>query len=210
MNPPIDPALAAREELATPFRYHLQAQVPAEESLLERVIRTIGDWLRNLFERLFAHVHIGPTAAARIGEVVLAIAAAIASLLLVRLLLYLFSTRTRSRAELEALNPRRDHRALAEQAVAAAQRGELARAVRLLFLATVTLLQLRGAIRDDDSATVRELQREAVVLGSAVTSPFDEIARAYVWSVYAQRPIQADTWVRLRSAYDRLTTSVPA
>ena len=210
MNPPIDPAQAAREELATPFRYHLQSHIPAQESLLERAISAVVAWLRNFFERLFSHAHLSPTVAARIGDVVLGIAAAVTALLLVRLFLFLFTTRTQSRGDLKALNAQRDHRLIAEQAIAAAQRGELARAVRLLFLAAVTLLQLRGAIRDDDSATVRELQREAGLLGTTVTVPFDEIARAYVWSVYAQRPVRAETWSRLRSAYDRLTASVPA
>ncbi|MGC2244865.1 MAG: DUF4129 domain-containing protein, partial [Candidatus Aquilonibacter sp.] len=97
--------------------------------------------------------------------------------------------------------------ALAALAAQAASAGDYARAVRLLFIAAVTLLDLRGVVRDERSATVNELRRRLHERDGALEPAFVEIARLYTATAYAQTPVDPDAWLRARAAYDNLAQS---
>ncbi|HEY9084586.1 MAG TPA: hypothetical protein VIN40_01390 [Candidatus Tyrphobacter sp.] len=200
MKPPVDPALAARTELATPFRYHLQLPPPPVEPWWQRA----WDAVAGFIDRLFSHVHVGHAAGAAIGDVLVAAIVALAFYLVVRFALILRPRTRRTGAEIEPLFAERDEQWLAREAFAAAERGEIGLAVRLLFGAAVMLLDLRGAIHDDASATVGELRRAVRPLGDVVAVPFGEIASAYVTSVYAERPVEPAAWSRAYAAYRSL------
>ncbi len=200
MKPPIDPALAARTELATPFRYQLQTQPPAPEPWWLRA----WDWISNFLSRLFSHASGGHAIGALLGDVLIAAIVALTLYLFARLILIATSRRRHADAAIEALSAERDEHRLAREAFAAAERGDIGLAVRLLFAAAVTLLDLRGAIRDDVSATVGDLRRAVRPLGDGVAAPFGEIASAYVTSVYAERPVEAAAWSRAYAAYRSL------
>ncbi len=197
MKPPIDPALAARSELATPFRYHLQVQPPPTEPWWLRA----WDWIVDFFNRLFSHARGGHAIGVAIADVLVVAIVALVLYLVVRLVLAAAPRRRRREMGVEALAAERDEHRLAREAFAAAERGEIGLAVRLLFAASVTLLDLRGAIHDDVSATVGELRRAVRPLGDAVAAPFGEIASAYVTSVYAERPVEGAAWSRAYAAY---------
>ena len=198
MTPPIDPALAARIELSTPLRYHLGRPAPAVEPWWQRAFDEIG----KLFSRLFSGVHVGASAQSAIGIAVLVVVLGACVLLVARL----FGGRARRvrLATATALEPDRDETALARAAFLAAERGEMTAAVRLLLRASVTLLDIRGAIRYDSSATIGELRRAVRRRGERVSAPFDAIATAYVDGVYAERAIDATVWQGARGAYESL------
>lgn len=201
MQPPIDPQLAAREEIATPFRYHLQAAPPQTEPLWQRLLDAIG----NLLSRLFS-IH----AASGVGNVVI-FAALVATVALAVYLIVRFSVivprRRAAGAIVEEPAAERSEFGLARGAFAAAARGEFVAAIRLLLRATVAMLDLRGAIRDDASATIGELRREASRLGESVATPFGTIASAYVSAVYARRHVDERIWQQARDAYERLRSA---
>ena len=191
MKPPIDPALAARTELATPFRYQLQTQPPAPEPWWLRA----WDWISNFLSRLFSHASGGHAIGALLGDVLIAAIVALTLYLFARLILIATSRRRHADAAIEALSAERDEHRLAREAFAAAERGDIGLAVRLLFAAAVTLLDLRG---------VGDLRRAVRPLGDGVAAPFGEIASAYVTSVYAERPVEAAAWSRAYAAYRSL------
>lgn len=203
MNPPIDPALAARTELATPLRYHLAAQPPPREAWWLHGLEAVERFLA----RLFAHVHGGGSVAAALSWVLLALVLGLILYLLVRLLPAV-PRPSSAVTSIEALSAERSDARLARQAFAAAERGELTTAVRLLLRAAVVQLNLRGAIEDEASATIGDLRREVMPLGERITVPFDTIASAYVGGVYAQRPVEPVTWNRARVAYEALRGSL--
>ncbi len=203
MTPPIDPALAARTELATPFRYHLERQPPPQEPWWLR----IWDVVHQFLGPLFAHVHGGGAIAGALSWVLLALTLGLALYLLVRLVLLAVPRPSSGVTSIEALSAERTDAKLAREAFAAAERGELTAAVRLLLRAAVAQLNLRGAIEDEASATIGDLRREVTPLGECVAAPFDTIASAYVAGVYAQHPVQATTWDRARTAYEALRGS---
>lgn len=205
MKPPIDPAIAARIELATPFRYHLQMQPPSQEPWWQRA----WDAFESFLTRLFAHVRGGHGAAVAIGDALLVIAVVLVAYLLARLVLALPTQARGAASGLAPLAPQRDERSLARAAYAAAERGELSLAVRLLFRAAVALLDLRGTIRDDASATVGELRRAVRPHGDVVVAAFGEIAAVYVTCVYAQRPVEGVSWRRVHAAYEALARNPP-
>jgi len=200
VKPPIDPALAARIELATPFRYQLSPAPPVQEPWFARVLDAIQAFLT----RMFAHAHAGHGAAA-LALTVLAAALALCVWAAVRLGITRRRRAPGPDAQTAALA--RDDARLARAAFEAADRGEMTTAVRLLLRAAVTLLDVRGAIDDDASATIGQLRREVRRLGDVVAAAFDEIASAYVAGVYAERPVERRAWNGARSAYELLRSS---
>jgi hypothetical protein len=198
VQPPIDPQLAAREELATPLRYHLQAAPPPTESLWERLL----DAIDNLLSKLFG-IHAASGVGNALVFAALIVAVALALYMIVRLTV--IAPRRRAAAvRVEELVAERTEFGLARQAFAAAGLGEFVTAIRLLLRATVAMLDLRGTLRDDASATIGELRREAKQFGESVAAPFGTIASAYVRAVYARRPVDEQIWVQARDAYERL------
>lgn len=205
MKPPIDPALAARIELATPLRYQLHPAPPPQEPWFERLLDAVQDF----FNRMFAHAHAAHGAAAFVW-VVLAALFALSIWAIVRVALHIARRRPHAGSSAEPIALAHDDVRLASAAFEAAERGEMTIAIRLLLRAAVALLDVRGDIDDDASATIGELRREARSLGVDVASSFDEIASAYVSGVYAERPVEAPMWSRARNAYELLRSSAHA
>jgi hypothetical protein len=95
-------------------------------------------------------------------------------------------------------------------ASAAARDGDFARAIRLTFIAAVTLLDLRGVMRDERSATINELRRALHDRDDDLDGPFAEIAQLYTAAAYAQAPAGPEAWHRARAAYDELVAGAPS
>lgn len=201
MRPAIDPQAAAREELATPLRYHLQAAPPSGEPLWQRLLDAIGNVLAKLFS-----LHAGNGA----GNVAVLVGLLAASALLVYLAARFLAAAPRKRRTgvvLEELTAERAEHGFARRAFAAAERGDFVAAARLLLRAAVTVLDLRGAIRDEASATIGELRAEALRYGENVAAPFGRITSAYVTGVYAQRPVDEAAWLQARDAYEAIRSA---
>ncbi|MDE2481286.1 MAG: hypothetical protein KGN02_03750 [bacterium] len=203
--PPHDIVRAVRDELAVPGRYDLDATVrPPHRSWLEIALTWVGDRLRDLEHTVAAHVHIGRGERSLFGDVLVLGSLLVVAYVAARLLAQAEYDRAQ-RGGAVSLSPARSAHALSVRAGQAAAEGDYARAVRIIFAAAVTLLDLRGVVRDEESATINDLRRRLRERGAAVETPFVEIARAYTSAAYAERPTDAQAWERARTAYGELT-----
>ena len=207
-RPPIEIVRAVRAELAVPGRYHIVAATP-HRSLLDMVLQWIGDRWNALWSLLTSHVKLGPSGRSLIGDLIVVLAVAAIAVISGHLLSQLQYERTRRERASELAAPRSAH-ALAAQAVQAANAGDYARAIRVVFMAAVTLLDLRGILRDERSATINELRRALHERDGALEPAFVEIARLYTAAAYAQMPAGPEAWQRARAAYDQLAASASA
>ncbi len=174
------------------------------------MLAVLWQWLvdrwNDLFQQLVRHVKIGPRGASLIGDA-LVIACALAIAALCAHLLTQFQLERTRRTRVVEIAPVRSAHALAALAVQAAEGGDYARAVRTLFMAMVTLLDLRGIVHDERSATVNELRRALHERAGGLEPAFVEVARLYTSAAYAQAPVDEVAWQRARAAYDRLAAS---
>lgn len=196
--PPLDPKTAARVELATPFRYQLRAPQAPHESAWQRIVDALAAWI----DRILTHLHAGSTLSAWVAVAVLVLAGALGLYALSRILCAMRFSTPNEEERVPAAEAG-EHR-LAREASRAAESGDFVLAIRLLLRAAVTLLDVRGAVRDDASATLGELRRAVVPHGDAVAIPFDRIAAEYSTGVYACRPLSEDAWIQARDAYSTL------
>ena len=200
--PPYDIIQAVRAELAVPGRYHLAAP-PSQPSLLAQVWSWIVERWTQFWNVVVHRLSLTPGAAHAIGDAMVIVFGAVVVLGVVQILL---------RMELEAaarggavpLEMPRSAQSYAIAAAQAASSGDYTRAVRLLFIAAVTLLELRGVVRDERSATINELRRELRSRDAALEAPFLDLARAYTSAAYAEQPLDANAWEHARLAYTRL------
>jgi hypothetical protein len=197
---------AVRAELAVPGRYQLSTGRIEHRSLLDQIFQWLWDRWSALFHALFSHIKIGPQGTSLIGDAVIVLCVVAIAAIGAHLLVQLQDERSR-RERAVALAPARSAHAFALAATAAANAGDYAHAIRLLFIAAVTLLDLRGVMRDERSATINQLRRALHARHGALDQPFAEIARLYTAAAYAQTPAGADAWQRARTAYDQLVTS---
>lgn len=204
--PPRDIAAAVRSELATPGRYHLH-DAARHRSWLELAASWIYDRFADFERALAAHVHVGASATGLLGDVLVILCVGIVAFAGARLLMALQAERT-ARAVSLPLETTRNAAALARAASDAAASGAYGRAIRLLFAASVALLDLRGLLRDDRSATVNELRHAVRERAADAEIPFVEIARAYTSEAYAERPADRDAWTAASAAYDVLSRGV--
>jgi hypothetical protein len=205
LRPPIAIVRAVRAELAVPGRYHLVAVTP-HRSLLDTMLQWVGDRWNELWNLLTNHVKIGPAGTSLIGDAIVVLCVGAIAVIGAHVLSQFQYERTR-RARVTALAAPRSAHALSVQAAQAAQMGDYARAIRLVFIAAVTLLDLRGVVRDERSATINELRRALHERDGALEPAFVEIARLYTAAAYAQIPAGPDAWQRARAAYDHLAAS---
>jgi hypothetical protein len=204
-RPPIAIVRAVRAELAVPGRYHLAAN-PSHRSLFDMLLQWLGDRWNELWSLLTSHLKLGPGGTSLIGDAIVVLCVGAIAVIGAHVLSQFQYERTR-RARVTALAAPRSAHALAAQAAQAAQAGDYARAIRLVFIAAVTLLDLRGVVRDERSATINELRRALHERDGALEPAFVEIARLYTAAAYAQMPAGPDAWQRARAAYDQLATS---
>ena len=204
--PPNLQALAQRE-LASPGRYNLTEtpMPPARESLWQRLLSWLGDRWDRLWRSLSERVHFSERTANGIGWALLAVVALILLWVAVRLLVNLQLVRSRKRLDAQSLQELPDPQSLYQQARDAAGQGEYGRAARLLFAATVALLDLRGAVSGNRSATVGDLRRDLRSKDAALVAQFDAVAAPFVQSAYAERAVEASQWERAERGFSRLS-----
>jgi hypothetical protein len=207
VKPPADIAAAVRAELAVPGRYDIHEAVrPAHEPWWLTAWRWIWDRLADLAHAIGQRV---PNASGfeRVAGVLLVLAAlALVAYVLARLIVAL-DVRTR-RPQSVPLGSAPNAHALMQAAMQAAAAREYTRAVRIAFIAAVTLLDLRGVVRDDASATVNELRSALAARGPAVGEPFLRLARLYTAAAYAETPADDADWGAARGAYDALVKAL--
>ncbi len=208
MKPPHDIVRAVRSELARPGRYHLHDHAAIrEKSWLEIVFQWIYDRFMDFQHLLASHIKIGATGASIIGDVMIGLAVAAVALVAARFLMTLQEEET-ARTETTALASARSASVLARAASDAAANGDYARAIRFLFAAAVTLLDLRGVVRNEASATVNDLRHALHERNARADEPFVTIARAFTTAAYAERRLDEDSWNDASAAYARLLAVV--
>ncbi|MBV8155681.1 MAG: hypothetical protein JO029_11290 [Candidatus Eremiobacteraeota bacterium] len=196
-------ALAARE-LSDGARYrrkNVAPQPPPNPPWWQRALAWLGERWNEFWRLVFGRVHVGSRTTAAIGDVVLAVAILAFIYGATRLLVGMGYRRSRAAAS-RAIEAAPDAAALYARACDAAAQGDYAHATRLLFRSTLTLLDLRGAVRDDASATVGDVRRSLRRSDASIVPSFDAVAAAFVAGTYAERPIGAQEWYRARDAYD--------
>ena len=197
--PPHDIVRAVRAELAVPGRYHLYHGAQSKSWL-----RTFLDWVGDLYNKyiaaLVSHIHIGATGATYLGDAMIVLALGVVVFAGARLLISLNLAEDRLGAE-GTLLPARNAQALARSASSLAEAGDFSRAIRTLFSAAIVLLDLRGVVADNESATINQFRRALRNRGSGAEAPFGEIARAYTIVAFAEEPIGESLWTRAREAY---------
>ncbi|HEX8805324.1 MAG TPA: hypothetical protein VF741_00190, partial [Candidatus Aquilonibacter sp.] len=176
-GPPVDITRAVRAELAVPGRYHLTISAQ-HQSIFDQVLQWLWDRWSDFFRALTSHIKIGPQGTSLIGDAVIVVCVVAIAAIAAHLLTQLQYERSR-RERAIGLQPARSAHALAAAASAAARDGDFARAIRLTFIAAVTLLDLRGVMRDERSATINELRRALHERDDELDGPFAEISQLY-------------------------------
>jgi len=182
--------------------------VQAHASWWQLFAQWLGDRWNDFFHRLFPHLRINAHGAAIAGDLVVLACVAIVAIAAVRLLSSLQSLHERRPASIGLTVPARSAHALLVAAMQSAESSAYGHAVRLLFAAAVTLLDLRGIVTEERSATINELRRALHTRNAAAEAPFLELARAYTSAAYAERPVDAALWQHAKSAYDLLSERV--
>ncbi len=201
--PNADPLGLARRELSVPGRYRTNVRVTAPQTWWERLANWVFEKWRDLADAVSRRIHIGPSSQVAIGDaIVFAVLLGIA--FVAARLLASFVSVAGTRVDATALEAQKSAHALALQAAAAAEAGDYARAIRTIFVAAVTLLDLRGVVRDDASATVGDLRRAVRARSVVLEPPFAELARTYSATAYAELPADRDGWGRAHAAYQAL------
>lgn len=206
-QPPHDIVRAVRQELAWPGRYHLHVTRGVQRSWLQIAFQWLWDRWVELQHAIAARLHVGPTGATLLGDGLILAAVVLFAYVAARLLMTIQAEHLQA-VEAHEIGSQRSAHLLARAAADAAQNGDYARAIRLLFAAAVTLLDLRGVVRDDASATVNELRRALHARSAGADEPFLAIARAYTAAAYAEERIDEDAWTGAQAAYARLSAAV--
>jgi hypothetical protein len=206
VKPPHDIVQTVRAELATPGLYHLHralqsSHVPLLWQLFQWLYDRYVAFERALFSRLKLHGAVGV-----LGDVVVVLCVIAIAFVLARVLAALQSE-GRARSSSTPIERARSAHALALAAAQAASERNYARASRLLFSAAVLLLDLRGVLPGDQSATVNQLRRELLQRGGGDEAAFSMIARIYSDAAYAEAPIDEQSWLRANDAYRALIQS---
>lgn len=188
-------------ELSVPGRYQLRVAAgaaPQPKTWWEQLLSWLGDRWNALMRALFGRAHINPQAAAFIGDLIIALLLLAVAAAAIRVLV-VYGRRGQPAASVRALTPAADAATLYAMASQRADRAEYTAAGQLLFRATLALLDVRGAVRDDASATVGEIRRR--IGARDVVGAFDAVAAMFVAGTYAERPLDAAQWERARDAY---------
>lgn len=204
---PHDIVRAVRQELAWPGRYHLHVTRGEQRSWLQIAFQWIWDRWLELERAIATHIHVGPTGATLLGDGLILAAVVIFGYVAARLLMSIQAEHLQA-VEAYEIGSQRSAHLLARAAADAAQAGDYARAIRLLFAAAVTLLDLRGVVRDDASATINELRRALRERSADADGPFLTIARVYTAAAYAEERIDENAWNGAQSAYAALSAAV--
>jgi hypothetical protein len=206
-QPRQDPSAAARAILAQ-AAYRTAVTAPAaapKETLWERILRWIGDKIGQAFDAV-ARVTQGVPL---LGEVfaILLIGIAVGGLAFVAFRLangLIAKRRIATEADGEALPVSASVDQLHAAALAAARSGNFARAVALLFQASLVLLDRSGRVPFDPSRTAGEYRRLVRRKAQFVARDFDALARIFTAAVYADEPIGEVDWSAASTAFSGL------
>jgi len=175
------------------------------ESLVERVWRWVGDRVNEIFSRVFGATASVPIIGTIVSALFIALLAGFAAYLV--FLLVSAVIRRRRPALTDAGTPlqeRIEPDILYQLGIAAANEGHYARAVSLLFQASLASFDRAGKLAYDGSLTPGEYRRAVRRMLSSASPYFDDIARAFVLAAFAERPVSKDDFTTADIAYRSL------
>jgi hypothetical protein len=201
--PQRDPQALARDILSQ-SRFRVQVPRAPSHTWWDTVRDWLGDRWHQLLDAFGHHVRVGGSARVALGDVIVVLLIALVIGVLVRLLLGIAREQQSGAGSVSALAVPANPAALHENARQAADRGEYARAIALLYRAALAEMDVRGLLRDDPARTVNECRRDIRKSAPSLAPPFDRIARAFTAAVYAEDRVTAEQWSAADGAYGEL------
>ncbi|HXN08357.1 MAG TPA: DUF4129 domain-containing protein, partial [Candidatus Acidoferrales bacterium] len=174
-------------------------------SLIEIVLGWLGNQIGKLFERIFGATASRPYIGRIFAILFIAVLAVLLAYLIYVLVLMIARRRRPSLADVGA--PLQEHAepdALYAFSADAASRGEYARAVSLLFQASLASFDRAGKLPYDGSLTAGEYRRAVQRTVSGASPYFDDIAHVFVLAAFAERPVSKDDFTVADVAYRAL------
>jgi hypothetical protein len=211
--PAADPQALATDILSARAYAHEKTAPapPPQETLLEKILRRLGELLQNLLRSIFGAAIAIPTLG-RIILVAFIVVFAAAAAYLVYLLVSVIARRQRRSAPMVGtpLPAVVQPEALYDRAKAAARVGQYAHAVALLFQASLHVFDGSGKLPYDASLTPGEYRRAVRRSVASASDAFDQIAKAFVLAAFAQRPITEEDFAAADLAYTTMRPLVTA
>jgi len=175
------------------------------ESLVERVWRWLEDRVSEIFNRIFGATAKVPAIGAIVSALFIALLVCVASYLVFLLVSAVIRRRRPALTdEGTPLQERIEPDTLYQLGIAAANEGHYARAVSLLFQASLAGFDRAGKLAYDASLTPGEYRRAVRKTLSSASPYFDDIARAFVLAAFAERPVSKDDFMTADVAYRSL------
>jgi hypothetical protein len=169
------------------------------------VLGWLGDQVGKLFERIFGATASRPYIGRIFAILFIAVLAVLLAYLIYVLVLMIARRRRPSLYDSGApLQERVEPDALYVLSVDAASRGEYARAVSLLFQASLASFDRAGKLPFDGSLTAGEYRRAVRRTISGASPYFDDIAHLFVLAAFAERPVSKDDFTVADVAYRAL------
>ena len=210
--PPHDIAPTLASILAQPA-YH-ERESSTEAQVRKTWWQRFLEWLASLLDRLFTGLFGAASATPLFGRLI-SIATITLIALLVMLVAYRFAryvlARRRVAAATDAGEALPQPAAAAElyaRALHAAAHGHYALAISLAFRAALMRLDGVGLVAYDAARTAGEYRRAVRRARAAAAPPFDELARTFTISTYAEVPAQESDWFAVAGAYRRFESLV--
>jgi hypothetical protein len=219
-----DPNVAIRAILARPEFAHVRPQQAAVPSFVDRFVNWLSGvltWFGDLLRRLFSHAYLDPGAAAmavKTGRllssvllvVVVAVALAAIAFAVYRIVVALARRRARREALAFGESALSEPQAVADlraAALAAAQRGDYALAIALMFRAALSALDERALIGYDGARTPGEYRRLVRRTIAAAANAFDDLTVRFVRASYARTATTREDFDGAAGAYEAFAAS---
>lgn len=182
-----------------------KAAPPPKPTIWDRILRWIVEQIGKLFEGL-ANLTQGVPVLGNIFAIALIGIAVLALVYVAYRLAAGFALRRRDATayEGEELPARANVDTLRATALAAAREGNYARAVALLFQATLVLLDRSQRINYDPARTAGEYRRLVRRKAQFVAAEFDALARIFTAAAFAETPIDEGDWTLAMTAFATL------
>jgi hypothetical protein len=176
-----------------------------KQSLLEKALAWLGERIADLFARIFGATTSTPIIGQIVGVVFIALLAGAAAYLIFVLTSLVIRRRRPSQSDVGTpLQEQSDPDVLYQLGMTAASQGHYARAVSLLFQASLASFDRAGKLPYDGSLTAGEYRRAVRRTLTDASPYFDDIARAFVLAAFAERPVSKDDFTAADAAYRSL------
>jgi len=199
-RPPHDPRRLAESILAQP-RFRMRVSAPVRRTWWDALTGWLGDRWHQLLHSFARSVHISPSAGMAFGDLLIAVAAGVVVVAVIRLLARYAPEHVAVLLPIERGGARRaDAQTLYERALQAARSGDHRAAIALLFRAALAALDLHGIVRDEASFTVNECRASVRRAEPHLAATFDDLARVFSAALYAEAKVTSEQFVSARDA----------